>query len=93
LARIQADNPGRITNLRHHLVDLDDFARLVLRQLDGRHDRSAIEAALAQAIRDDAFTLEKEGQTITDLGEVHGLMVEALDPCLRGLASNALLIG
>jgi methyltransferase-like protein len=91
-ARLQARTAGQITNLRHRRVELDGFARFVMRLLDGQHDRPAILAALAQAIKVDGVTIEHQGKTVSDPEEVLRLMTDSLEPCLHKLALNALLV-
>jgi SAM-dependent methyltransferase len=46
LARYQAGVGNTVTNLRHEAGQLNDFSRVVLRYLDGRHDRTALLAVL-----------------------------------------------
>jgi len=50
-ARWQAETIGRVTNLRHERVTLDDTARWVLRHLDGTRDRTTLVGLLSGARR------------------------------------------
>jgi hypothetical protein len=81
LARYQAGLGPTVTNLRHEGGQLNEFSRLVLRQLDGRRDRAAIIEVLRQS--------QKEGQPAPG-DEDPGRM---LDRCLEKLARFALLTG
>ncbi len=51
LARYQAARSTRVTSLCHLTVELDDFARAVLRQLDGRRGADSIAAAVSRSTR------------------------------------------
>lgn len=92
LARVQAEGDGLLTNLRHWSVKLDDFDRLMLRQLDGSRDRSAILDALAALVDDGMLTLERDGRTLRGV-DARPLLEQALIPALQRLAQSALLIG
>jgi methyltransferase-like protein len=55
LARLQAEQSGDVTNLRHRSVKLDAFERVVLARLDGTRDRATLAGQLgAPAERVDA---------------------------------------
>jgi methyltransferase-like protein len=60
-ARLQAEAGDEVTSQRHARVRLSDAERLVLRQLDGRHDRPALRAALAAG-----FPTEDSGRLLDD---------------------------
>jgi methyltransferase-like protein len=93
MARLQAEAGPRVTNLRHRTVELGAFERLVLRQLDGHRNRSAILDALVQAGATGQFQLQHEGQPITDGTKLREIFEKSLSPCLQGLANGALLVG
>jgi SAM-dependent methyltransferase len=82
-----------ITNLLHRVVPLGDFDRLVLRFLDGRHDRAALTEELARLAAGGAFTAVWEGQPLHDPVRLRGLLGEWLEAALGRLARSALLIG
>ena len=46
VARWQADQGRKVTNLRHERVALDNVSRVVLQYLDGRHTRKDIQKIL-----------------------------------------------
>ncbi|MCI0395138.1 MAG: class I SAM-dependent methyltransferase [Chloroflexi bacterium] len=56
LARWQAANGLRVTNLRHERVSLDETARRLLLRLDGQHDRAALQAWWAREVAAGAGT-------------------------------------
>jgi methyltransferase-like protein len=93
MARIQAEAGPRTTNLRHRTVELGAFERLVLRQLDGRRDRSAILDALVEAGITGQLQLQHDGQPITERARLREIFEKSLGPCLQGLANSALLVG
>jgi hypothetical protein len=88
-----AEADSGITNLRHHTVELCEFDRLLLRFLDGRHDRAALTEELARLAAAGVFTPTWEGQPLRDPVRLRGLLAEWLEPALGRLARNALLIG
>jgi methyltransferase-like protein/SAM-dependent methyltransferase len=93
MARLQAEAGARTTNLRHRVVELGAFESLVLRQLDGRRDRSALLDALVEAASSGRFQLHHDGQPITDQPKLREIFEKSLGPCLQGLANSALLVG
>jgi SAM-dependent methyltransferase len=84
LARYQAGLGPAVTNLRHEGGQLNEFSRLVLRQLDGRRDRDAILEVLLRSQRD--------GQLVPPIPNEADLD-PMLDRCLEKLARFALLTG
>lgn len=92
LARLQAEGEGLLTNLSHRSVRLDDFDRLVLRQLDGARDRAAMLDALAGLIDAGTLTLAQDGRALHGV-EARPLVEQALTQALQRLAQSALLIG
>ncbi len=79
LARYQAALGTPVTSLRHEAGRLNEFSRMVLRQLDGTRDRAAILEGLLQS--------QSEGRLVwgeEDLGRM-------LDRCLEKLVRFALL--
>jgi methyltransferase-like protein len=79
LARLQAHNSERVTNLRHYTVQLNALDRQVLQQLDGGHDRTSLVERLA-----DSVAGERPARAV---------LADELESSLRRLAANALLIG
>ncbi len=82
LARLQARTEPRVTNLRHRLIDLDEFDRLVLVQLDGTRDRAALSEVLREAV--DAQNLTPE--------QVREALAGQLEEALYRLQRSALLM-
>lgn len=89
-ARLQAQRGDTITSRRHEQIKLDVLSRGVLRQLDGRHDRSMLAAWLRARISSGEITIRRDGEVIQeiDAAQIEGL----LDAALKLLASNALLV-
>jgi hypothetical protein len=99
LARHQAAVGKIVTNLRHEAGQVNDFSRIVLRHLDGHHDRSALLRVLHQSRKEGR--LVSPGIALPPVGDSPGLDREAqlerefgsrLDRCLRDLARFALLL-
>ena len=93
LALDQAERGSRVTSLRHRVVELSDFERLVLRQLDGTRDRAEIlDSLVAEAVAG-RFLLHQGGDPIRDPMVARPILGRSLEPCLARLASSALLVG
>jgi methyltransferase-like protein len=94
-ARLRARDGGSVTNLRLETVPMGEPSRLVLRHLDGSHDRASLidllagwlEKALPAAARDAAeATLAKPKNPVERA-------TRFVDQALSGFARSALLIG
>jgi len=93
-ARFQAMKSELVANLRHRLVRLSDFERIVLAQLDGSRDRPALCRILSEAIeRGDLDLVDKAGMSVQDGALREAIIEQSLDPCLQQLAVHALLVG
>jgi methyltransferase-like protein/2-polyprenyl-3-methyl-5-hydroxy-6-metoxy-1,4-benzoquinol methylase len=93
LARLQAAAGPHVTNLRHELVILEEFPRQVLRHLDGRHDRDALNEILVGLAAEGVLQLTRHGQPIREPDEVRAILRQGLEEQLPQLAANGLLIG
>ncbi len=91
LARIQARDNERVTNLRHRSVELGAFDRLVLRHLDGTRDRQALLDQVAALVESDEFSIQQNDEPIRDPGRIREILSAELGPCLARLAGSALL--
>jgi methyltransferase-like protein len=92
LARIQSEESGRVTNLRRRTVELDEFDRLVLGQLDGSRDRSSVLEALRGLVDRDELTIYDGDRPIREPAKIDEILAAELEPSLRRLAGLALLI-
>jgi methyltransferase-like protein/SAM-dependent methyltransferase len=92
LARHQATLGPRVVNLRHQVVGLLDLDRLVLSHLDGQHDHAALVAALQDAVATGVFTMQLQGQPISDPREAGPILARLLEESLKRLAVGALLL-
>jgi methyltransferase-like protein/SAM-dependent methyltransferase len=91
LQRYQARANQKIINLRHAVVDLNAFDRLVLAQLDGQTDQAAMTEGIVQAIRAGTLPIEPYLRTATD-DQLRGIVRERLAASLQNLARRALLV-
>lgn len=91
LARVQAESGRRVVSLRHRNVELTEFERLVIRQLDGERDQNGIVDRLCAAVADGTFPLNQDGRPITDIAIARPILERSLPPCLLRLAASALI--
>ena len=92
VARRQAATAQRVANLRHQMIALVDCDQLVLRHLDGRHDRRALLAALEDAVRVGGCNVPSQGRPITHPAAEQTSLVHRLEKSLRRLANAALFV-
>jgi methyltransferase-like protein/trans-aconitate methyltransferase len=92
-ARLQAAGATRVANLRHRMVQLSALDQFLLPRLDGRHDRALLLAALRDAVREGALTIQVQGRSIGNHAEAEPILARALDASLNQLAGTALLVG
>ncbi|HWA97550.1 MAG TPA: class I SAM-dependent methyltransferase [Pirellulales bacterium] len=90
VARLQARHTTRVANLRHYMTDLNDFDLVVLRNLDGTRDRAALVEVLGHAIA--SGELRRGDDAPQDDRPLQQLLDELLEPSLRRLANQALLV-
>jgi methyltransferase-like protein/protein-L-isoaspartate O-methyltransferase len=94
LARLQAGQGYRATNLRGELVTLDEIHRQALKLLDGRRTRAELIDGLLTPVRAGELVLQRDSdkQKVTDEAEMRRLLAPALDKVLANLARRALLV-
>jgi methyltransferase-like protein/ubiquinone/menaquinone biosynthesis C-methylase UbiE len=91
LAREQAKMGRRVTNLRHEMVDLDDFSRHALLFMDGHSGQEAIIQGLIGIVQKGILKVDREGQPITEPGHLKKVLSEVLENIMPKLAKRALL--
>ena len=92
LARQQAAASPLVTNLRHRLVELPPFDRALLMHLDGSHQRRDLLAPLAEDMRSGKLqAAAKDGSRPTP-DAIPAILEKSIEPALRRIAVNALLI-
>jgi methyltransferase-like protein/2-polyprenyl-3-methyl-5-hydroxy-6-metoxy-1,4-benzoquinol methylase len=93
LARLQAAQGYKITNLRGELVTVDEIHRQTLRQLDGSRGLAHLTEALLAPVRRGELVLQRDSdkQAITDEAEMRRLLGPAIEKVLQNLARRALL--
>jgi SAM-dependent methyltransferase len=92
-ARREAEAGQQVTNLKHRVVQLTPFERLVLRQLDGERSREEVLGALVAAVLAGEFPLSVGGQPVTEAIAARQILDRSLEPCLERLRATALLTG
>jgi methyltransferase-like protein/2-polyprenyl-3-methyl-5-hydroxy-6-metoxy-1,4-benzoquinol methylase len=90
LARLQAARQKHVTNLRHDTTDLSVLQRLVLRHLDGQHDRPALLELLNNAAREGTLVLQPQAEPTP--AKSAAALEQALETTLTELARRALLM-
>ena len=91
LARLQAANAARVTNLRRRGVDLTDFDRAVLLLLDGTRDLDAVLEALVGQVLSGNFQLSREGQAMRNPRAIRKAFAGEIGDIVRRFAASALL--
>ena len=91
LARLQAANVARVTNLRRRSVDLTDFERAVLLLLDGTRDLDAVLEALVGQVLSGGFQLRREGKAMRDPRAIRKAFAGEVGAVVRRFATSALL--
>ena len=93
VARLQAQESRRVTNLRHERVRLDSLDRYLLRYLDGRHDLAAlVEQLIAGPLASGDLVVQGEDGPLRDPARLRETLTEGVAKRLRWLAKAALLI-
>lgn len=94
LARLQAQQGYRVTNVRGESVTLDEIHRQVLRHLDGDTSTDKLTELLIDRLRAGEFFLHRENDKtpLTDETQMRELLASALDKVLANLARYALFV-
>jgi hypothetical protein len=92
LARLQAAQGRRITNIAGRGVEPDALDRLVLGLLDGGRDRAGLAEALKGRIVSGEFVVSFDGRTLVDPTELDAAVPNLVEESLGRLASMSLLI-
>ena len=82
-----------VANRRHELVKLADLDVRLAPLLDGTRTRPQLADALTAKAAAGELRVQKDGQPLTDPGEIREALTAVLDQALRNLANQALLIG
>jgi methyltransferase-like protein/cyclopropane fatty-acyl-phospholipid synthase-like methyltransferase len=93
LARLQAGQGYKVSNLRGELVTLDEIHRQTLMQLDGSRNLEQLVEALMDSMRRGNMVLHRDADksVVTDEAERRALLGPALQKVLVNLARKALL--
>ena len=82
-----------ITNKRHERVVLADFARHVIRFLDGQHDRQALVDELMTLLDDGVLVMTNKRIKMEDQVQTRSNLQTLVDHILEQLPARAILIG
>jgi hypothetical protein len=93
LARLQSREAGRVVNLRHHNIEVENpVGRFLLGRLDGSLDRAALAGELAALVESGALSIDLEKAHAQDARNVRELLAAELERQLADLAERALLV-
>jgi methyltransferase-like protein len=92
LARLQASQHARVTNLRHESVVVNDVERQVLSLLDGTRTRSEIVDQLAAGVAAGKLSLKRGDESITDPADRVSQLGRMYDQLLPQFARKALFV-
>ncbi len=93
LAQLQAEHGRRVTNLRHEVVELDNFGRHIVALLNGRRDRPALVEELLVRVAQGRLTVREDEEPIHDTDRLRLILDEALIHVLPRIGRLGLLIG
>ena len=93
LARLQASQGYKVTNLRGESITLDELHRQTLKQLDGSRNLAQLTEALMVPLKQGGLVLHQDSdkKPVTDEKEMRKLLGPALEKVLANLARKALL--
>jgi len=94
LARLQAAQGYKASNLRGELITLDEIHRQTLKHLDGTHTLADLTEIQVEALKAGDFVLHPENAktVVTDEVEMRKLLDSALGKVLENLARQAFLL-
>jgi len=92
-ARITAVESGNFTNRRHEVLRLNPLDRQLIPLLDGANDFATIVERLTKDTLADILKVQRDGNPLTDPGEIRNALTESLPHALANLARLGVLIG
>jgi methyltransferase-like protein len=96
VARLQCELGKAVTNLRYEVFSLNLANRLILKHLDGKHDRAALLKVMRKSIEAGDLILSQDDNQVTleevNTDDLQSLMSYQLEDILHNLAKKAYLI-
>ena len=92
LSRWQAAHQEPISNMRHRLVELNDFERLILSLLDGTLNRDDLCQAAVDHVAKGNMVLQHQGKPVEDKELIAVVVDQSLSETLQKLVALSLLI-
>jgi len=93
LVRLQSRDSDKVTNLRHHTIQIEDsLGRLLLQLLDGSRDRAMLVDELAAQVMAGRALLPGQEKMPQDKQAVRAAIAAGLEANIDGLARLALVI-
>jgi methyltransferase-like protein len=94
VARHQAAQGNRVTNLRHERVTLDDVDRFLIQYLDGSHDLEALVRRLQEGpIAEGTLVIRQDEPPEAETEGAEDVLARSIEKRLRWLSFAALLVG
>jgi methyltransferase-like protein/cyclopropane fatty-acyl-phospholipid synthase-like methyltransferase len=90
--RLGAASGRAITNRRHEVVPLPDFARHLLPLMDGTRDKRVLVDELVRLALAGEVRVQRDARIVTDTEELRAALAALLDRALTDAATNALLV-
>lgn len=93
LARLQSREDGKVINLRHYNIEVDNpVGRYLLRRLDGSLDRAGLVDDLAALVDSGDLRIQTGEASVQDGRSVRELLTAELERQLKDLGERALLV-
>ncbi len=93
LARLQIREDGKVINLRHYNIEIENpLGRYLLQRLDGSQDRAALVGHLAALVESGDLSIQAGGTSVQNGRQARGLLAAELERQLTDLAERALLV-
>jgi methyltransferase-like protein/2-polyprenyl-3-methyl-5-hydroxy-6-metoxy-1,4-benzoquinol methylase len=92
LARWQAQSGRPVTNLRHEIVEVDNFGRQLLQRLDGQHSQGDLVQALIEVVEAGQLPVWQQKQNVADHRQREQLVSDSVQEQLERFARSALLL-
>ena len=92
LARALSARSPMVPNRRHEVVRLSDLDRQLVPLLDGNHDRDQLADKLAEIAQSGLLNIQKDGQQLTEAGEIREVIGTVLDQALTNIGKMGILV-
>ena len=93
LIQYQVNNTNNywVTNLKHEVIGINQFEKVVLKYMDGKNDKDKIIKSIMNHIENNELTINKDGKKLEDKTEQLKEIVAIFDSTIPKLVANCLL--